>query len=828
MRATMASASWSMARARIGGLVAVACAVLGGAAMITVGVVLAATALTSHAPIERLAAADIVVSARQQHPVVEDVDIPLTERVTVPADTIEQVAEVPGVADVVADVTLDVVLTDTGAPVEVHTWDVAALGDPDLRGTAPLGARSLVVDEQTAADLGIELDDTATLSAYGDPHTVHVTGIVDAPGKGFFVDARTAASWAGREDGAVDLLAVTVAPGVETEEVAEAITSTLAGTDLVVSTGDARGDAESIAGGAARGELLALASSLAGTLLMLIGLITASAMSVSVANQRRDLALLRAVGATPRQVRRLIATQASVVAAVALVPGILLGYLAAGTFSDRLTTVGMIPAEVPLARTPLAAPLVAVVMIVTVQVAARLASFRASRMPATEAVAESQVEPRTPSKVRTVVGLVLIASAVPQSVLPLFWRNETAFVAAVTGTLVAIIGFALAGPVPVRAVTGRVAQRLGTGTGPSTWLAVHHTRAYALRTAGSITVLALAVGLTIAQIASAATFERATADEQETGVVADATVSGTLSDRDLDELAAEPGIDAAVAVEPTTVLRTSTFAGDVSTLPHPALAVGHDAQRVVDPDVVDGDLADLRGNTVALSSAASDGWDAAVGDRVELTLDNGVTAEPTVVAVYERGLGFSEVMMSTDVLTEHGDPRWYAMALVAGDELTTSAWADDHAGVQASSGAALSGGDGEAALQRTINLFVLLPMLLYILLAVANSLSASTGRRRHELATLRVIGMTRRQILSMVRRESVVTAVLAIGVGLVVAALPMSLLGLGFLGEPWPHGPWWMIPGIAAVVVVMATTATGQSARRVLRTPPATVLAAQD
>lgn len=823
---TGGSVAWTMTRARIGGLVAVACAVLGGAVMVTVGVVLAATALTSHAPTDRLTDADVVVTGQQQLPVAEDIDIPLAERVTVPVALTEEVAGVPGVDEVAADLTIPVVLADSGTRVDIHAWDVAALGDPELEGVSPDGATSLVADRATAADLGLRVGDTVRLSVFGDVRTFRVVGVVDAPGDGFHVDAETAADLAGRPDGGVDLLAVTVVPGADAEAVAADVAAAVTDAGLVATAGDARGDTETVAGGAARGELLALAASLASTLTLLIGCIVAGAMSVSVANQRRDLALLRALGATPRQVRRLVAAQASVVAAVAVVPGIALGYLAASAFADRLREVGMLPAGLPVTLTPFAVPVVAALLLMAVQVAARAAAFRASRMAATEAVAESRVEPRTPSRGRAVVGLVLIASSVPQAVLPLFWRNETAFVAAVTGTLVAIVGVALAGPVLVL-LTTRGLARLAGRTGPSTWLAVHHTRAFSRRTAGSVTVLALAIGLVVAQIASGATLVRATTVEHDAGLVADTTVTGSLAQRDLDDLASADGVDAVASVTPTTVLRTSTFAGEPTTTPYPALAVGHDIGEVVDPELTAGDLADLHGETVALSSSTASSWDAEVGDTVEVTLDDGVTSEPTVVAIYDRGFGFTGVMLSTDALVGHGGPRWFDTALVAGDPVAVASWTDARPGVETTPDPVLSSGD-ERDLERTINLFVLVPMLLYVLMAVANSLAASTGRRRHELATLRVIGMTRRQVLSMVRREAALTATLAIGAGLLVAVLPMSLLGLGLVGEPWPHGPWWMVPGIAGLVAVVATTAATGAARRALRTPPATVLAAQD
>ena len=76
---------------------------------------------------------------------------------------------------------------------------------------------------------------------------------------------------------------------------------------------------------------------------------------MAVAGQRRELALMRAVGATPRQIRRLAAAQATVVAGVALVPGVALGYWLAERFRGMLSARGVIPAELPLTVSPLPA-----------------------------------------------------------------------------------------------------------------------------------------------------------------------------------------------------------------------------------------------------------------------------------------------------------------------------------------------------------------------------------------------------------------------------------------------------------------------------------------
>ncbi|MCC3763570.1 FtsX-like permease family protein [Glycomyces sp. TRM65418] len=814
----MAAPTLHMARRRLAGLVAVGFAVAGGAAMITVAAILAETGLTSHIGPERLEAAEVLVAATQSHPVPEDVDPPLPERVPIDADLVDTVTAVPGVEAAAADVAFTARIDEpfTAGAVAGHSWDTAALTGAEVDGRAPAGPDEIVLGDATAHAAGLAVGDTAEVTTPTGTGVFTVVGLTDAPG--LHTDAATAQGLAGLDAHEADVIAVRTEPGADVDAVADALRETLPG--LEVAVGDARGDVERLGDATASADLIALAIAMAGTIVLLVGFITAGALAVAVANQRRDLALLRAVGATPRQVRRLVAAQASAAAAIALIPGIAAGHLLAGGFTGFLTDSGMLPAGLPLARTPISAAIVASLLLLTVQLAARGAAMRASRLPATAAVAEARVEPKAPGRVRTVIGFVLLVMAGAQALLPLVTPGETAFIAAVTATIVAVIGFALAGPVLVGALTRRAARRLDDRTPAPKWLAVQNSRAFARRTAGAVAVLALAVGLTITQVFSQTTYTEVTAAEIEDGATADATVTGPVGAADLAELRDRPGVDAAVGVAPTTVLRVLDDIGSAE--PYAALAFTPGVAAVADLGVVDGDLADLRGDAVAVGADAARLWGVGVGDRLDLVLADGTEAAPEITATYERGLGFGSIVLAADLLA---GPRFYDAVLVAGDPAAVAGWASGVPGLTTAEGAAVPQAPTGMTPDQWISLMATLAMTGYVLLGTANGLVAATGRRRGEFAALRAVGATPRQVRAMVGREALVTAAIAVGAGLAFSVPPMAVLGLGFLGEPWPHGPWWVIPVTAGAAVLLAWAATAIPVRRALAGPPTAALA---
>ncbi len=844
----MAHLALQMARHRVTALLAVAFAVLGGAALVTGIGVLAESGLRSHAPAGRLATADVVVSADQTFRPGGDLPIALPERARVGADWVDRVRRLPGVAVAVGDVSFPAAVVDAhGRTVPAadpsaadpsaadpstagHGWSSTALLDRAVvTGTAPAGDGEVAVDDATASAAGVRPGDRVRVVAAGHPGTYRVSAVVTAASGGgvYFADS-TAMRLTGRDG--VDLIAVRATPGAGAPAAA-AVRDAVRGSGLIVSTGAARGDVEAPGTIAARHLLPVLAGSLAGVTLLVVGFIVAGALAVSIGAQRRDLALLRAVGATPRQIRGLAAGQATVVAAAALVPGVVAGYLLAGQFRAMLVAIDLLPPALPLTVSPLPAVAAVLLSLAVVQVSARCVVRRTSRMPATEAVAQSRSEPRTPGRLRGVVGLNLIILANALAVGPLVARTQIGAAGTATAGIVAAIGLALAGPALLRRAGGALARRLPPGVSAPTWLAVANQHGYALRSAAAVTTLAMAVVFTLTYAYTQTTVTRATSDQVEAGTRADLSITapglGGIPDGLLHRVRDTPGVLAVAPVSTTAVVWPYRLAGDVEAEMSSALVLDPAAPGVLDLDVRSGSTADLTGDTVAVDAEAARTRRARIGSEVSVVLGDGSRVRARVVAVYARGLGFGPVALSRDLAAGHTTTgldqsllvrtdgadatRRGLAALVAGQPGV--AIADDTTGSS-------PGGSGTVAPELWINIAVLGVLLGYLLLGIANKLIAGTVQRREELALLRLIGATTGQIRAMMRREAALTGTAALVTGMVLSVVPLLLLAVGFLGRPWPAGPLWLVPAVAAVVAAVTFLSIELPTRRTLRIPP--------
>ncbi|GHA68027.1 membrane protein [Streptomyces tauricus] len=868
-----------MAGHRITALLAVACAVLGGAALITGTGVLAESGLRSQLPAGRLAGADVVVSSDQSFRPAGDLPIALPERGTVPAALVDRLAALPGVTAAVGDVGFPAAVLDTDGrvvPVEEpqaagHGWSsTKLLTDPKVSGAAPAGAAEVALDSATAEAAGVRAGDRVEVVAAGrSAATYRVTAVVDAPGAGILFADRTAARLSGRgggegndgsgssegtggattggRTGTVDLVGLRTEPGAE-ESVAAAARETIedagkaasggAGADVIVSTGSGRGDIASPGAGAARSLLILLAGSLSGIIMMVIGFVMASALAVSIGGQRRDLALMRAVGATPRQIRRLAAAQASIIAAVAVVPGVGLGYLLAGQFRRMLVDREVIPAGLPLTYSPLPALATVLLLGLAVQVSARSAAWRTSRLPATEAVAESRSEPRTPSKIRIRAGLLLIVAAMTLSAVPLLSRTVLGAAATSMAGIIGAIGLALAGPALVRGIGDTAARRLRPGVSAPTWLAVANIRGYALRLSGVVSALAMAVVFVLTYTLAQTTVMSATAQDNRTGTLAQRSLSapglGGVPAGVLADVTRTDGVRAAAPVSDTTVVWEYEMFGEPEVEAASAMILTPAAPDVLDLGVRDGSLARLTGDTVAVDSEVARSRDAGVGKRIDLVLGDGSRVSPEVVAVYDRGLGFGPVAVSHDLAEGHTTAGLDQRVLVRTDgtdaalrELTELAASRPGLVLEPTdtgSGDSLS----DAPATVWINLATIVVLLGYLLLSIANKLVATTAQRRNEIATLRLNGTTPRQILAMMRREAAVIGVAAVATGVLLSVVPLVLLGVGFLDRPWPAGPVWLLPAVALTVICTAFVTVELPTRQALRTAPAHALSARE
>ncbi|MEU9959410.1 FtsX-like permease family protein [Streptomyces sp. NPDC050982] len=863
-----------MAGHRITALLAVACAVLGGAALITGTGVMAESGFRSQLPAGRLAGAEVVVSTEQSFDSGPDLPIALPERGRVPAELVDELAQLPGVTAAVGDIGFPAALLDGDGrvvPTEDprtagHGWSsTKLLVDAKVDGSAPAGTGEVALDSATAGAAGVRVGDRVEVVVAGRAAAAYrVTALVDAPDAGILFADPTAVRLSGRADGeragTVDLVALCTEPGAEASVAAAARekikdtakgtakdTSTSTGTGtgtnaapagLVVSTGSERGDIASPGAGAARSLLILLASSLAGVIMLIIGFVLASALAVSIGGQRRDLALMRAVGATPKQIRRLAAGQASIIAAVAVVPGVGLGYLLAGQFRRMLVDRGVIPEALPLTFSPLPALATVLLLGLAVQVSARSAAWRTSRMPATEAVAESRSEPRTPSRMRARFGLLLIVAATTLSVVPLLSRTVLGATATSMAGIIGAIGLALSGPALVRGIGDAAGRRLRPGVSAPTWLAVSNIRGYALRLSGVVSALAMAVVFVLTYTLAQTTVMSATAQDTRTGTIAQQRLTapglGGLPAGTLAAVTRTSGVEAAAPVSDTTVIREYKQFGDPVVESGSAMILTPAASGVLDLGVRDGSLAELTGDTVAVSTEVARSPGSGLGSRITLVLGDGTRVSPEVVAVYDRALGFGPLALSHDLAEGHTTAGLDQSVLVRTDG-TDAAQRALTALAAARPGLALeptdtgSGGSlSDAPPEVWINLALIVVLLGYLLLSIANKLVATTAQRQGEIATLRLNGTTPRQILSMMRREAAVIGAAALTTGLLLSAIPLALLGIGFLDRPWPAGPVWLLPAVALTVICTAFITVELPTRQALRTAPAHALSARE
>src|SRR5581483_448673 len=302
--------------------------------------------LRTHAPVERYAAAAAVVTG-QQETGESSHRARLEERARVSSALTARLAAVPGVRTAIGDVSVPALLG--GTSVVVHGWGSAALTPYGLSAGRPPAGPGEVVTSYPAA-LGARL----SLAAAGPARTVTVVGVarsghaVSQQAAIFLTDSE-ATRLAGHP-GLVDAIGVLAAPGFDAARLRAAAGGAQATAGSVqaptggvqVLTGGARGAAEFPDLDRSRTTLIPVIAAFGGLAMFIAMFVVAGTLGLSIQQREREIALMRAVAATPGQIRRMIAWEAAIVAlagsAAGIWPGIVLGrFMAHGLMSHGIT-----------------------------------------------------------------------------------------------------------------------------------------------------------------------------------------------------------------------------------------------------------------------------------------------------------------------------------------------------------------------------------------------------------------------------------------------------------------------------------------------------------
>ncbi|AEV87649.1 permease [Actinoplanes sp. SE50] len=796
----------AMLRRRIGSAIATLLALTAGVALLTAMGALLESGLRYQAPPGQYAGADVVVARHtmaftpEQTGGEETVTVDLPAGGTVPDALADRIRRVPGVATVVADHQVAVVVA---GPATGHGWSSAVLTPYKIiAGSPPAGPGDVVLDARVAG--GAEPGRRTTLLVAGVPQEYLVTGIAEGTGPAsvFFTDARaTALSAAPGRAAAIGVLA---APGVDVHDLAARI-GTLADADGADAySGRNLGRAEHDP--AAPEELLiAVGGTFGGYVALLVMFVVAGTLGLSVRHRRRDLALLRAIAATPGQVRRIIVAESGLLGLISAAAGVPAGLLAIGWAHHQFVDRGFLPASFPMVTGGFSVLIAAGAILVLSMVSGLIAARRVTRIRPAEALGEAAAEPLGGGRVRLVFGVLTLGGAGAAATFAGATSGSTAVNSAIGMLYLFVTAVALLAPWINRVAAHVLGPALRAFWGPSGYLAAKNLKANAKGMTTVLTSLVLSVGFGGSVWFLQDNVQRATVSQNREGTLADVTL---VSPAGLPAAAAAearriPGVRAAVGVQHTSVLTASESAAPVE-----AQAIDPDgADAALDLRVVAGRLSDLGPETVAVSRLQADsaGW--TLGGRATFWLGDGTPVTPRVVAVYERGLGFGDVTLPRQTVTGHtgnalderilirtepGAATAEALATLAtrypGSAIATTVGLNDRLAADLSLGSWL-------------NKLLIGVMVGYAALAAANTMVMAALARRRELSLLRLVGVTARQAKRMVHAEQVGLLGIALVIGGGIAAGTLTTVVGTLTGNLMPY-----VPALGWIAVLGGTT----------------------
>lgn len=844
----MVRVAWQMLRHRPANAIATTIALLLAVAIVTGCGVLLESGLRYHGRTERYAAASLLVARPDLRTVQGHGDnrsvenAPLPERAQVDRRLAPRIAALPGVQAAVPDAATPV---DVDArPASAHPWSAAVLTPFRLRtGRAPHADDEVVLDATLAAATRSIPGSRIRLTLPSGVRSFTVSGIAAPVGARpdqptvFLTGAEARA--AERQPDQADVIGVITQPGVDVGELARSVQALLpkppansdgTGAFPKVYTGADRGLAENPAAGAGREIAIVLPPVFGGSALLIALIVVSGTVGLSVRQRHRDVALLRAIAATPRQVRRLAVRETATLGLLAGLPGLALGIGGARWIRGQFVAHGLTPSSFE-AHVSWIPPLVGCASMLLIAVTASwVAGLRASRTRPVEALAESAVEARRLGIVRGLLGLIALAGGITLSVVTQSVGGDTAAGAAVGVIATLVVAVAFLAPWLIRLVA-RTSGIVLRSFSPTARLATAETAASARALAPVITSLVLAVGLSGSLWFMQTSIEHRAKQESRAGLLATEVVepAGDGLPRNVAAVMAEqPGVIAATAVVRSTMLDehdgsvTLTAQGvDPSTL-----------AATMDLGVTSGNLSKLRPGTVAVDQLTARADHLTIGGQFRAWFGDGTPADLRVVAIYTRGLGWANVTMPIRQLRPHTAGEDSLILLRTEHDRPAGLTDALHA---AAPGATIAGRSSfEAALDKSIkenawaNQMIAAVLVAYVLIAAANTLAISALGRRRELAALRLAGMTRRQLRRMVSLEQAILLVLALAVGGAIAAAALIPIVKAATGTSTPYIPpvGWI--AVIGGTVLLAAFATMVPIQRLLRVNPVAAIGVRE
>ncbi|MFI9239460.1 ABC transporter permease [Streptomyces sp. NPDC053079] len=738
---------------------------------------------------------------------------------------LDQAAKVPGAASATGSVNGFAAIADKDGKLIGQGFSSSganyypAAGGKDPRyplksGRAPQGAGEIALDAKTAERAGYKIGDTVRVSVDGPVLKQKLSGVfttddgnVSAGGSLALFDTPTAQKLYAKpgEFGRIDVKA---ASGTSQTALKASVEKILP-KDAEATTAQELADEQSriIAQGmdGMRTSLLVFAG-----IALFVGIfIIANTFTMLVAQRTKELALMRAVGASRRQVTRSVLIEAFVVGSVAGVTGLLAGIGIGAGLRSLISGTGATIPDGPLVIAPSTILTSLVVGIVVTMLAAWLPGRRAAKIPPVAAMnsvhavatTKSLVVRNSIGGVITAIGAATVLTASSSTMMGL-------------GAGLVLIGVFVLTPLlsrPVIAAAAPLLRPFGMTGKLARQNAVRNPRRTAATASALMIGLTLITGLTvIAGSVQQAIDKMATGSMKADYVVSMASMTPLSTDVEK-KLSTHPDVAA------TSPLRSSW--SSVADERRELMGVnGATIGKLMNLEFTAGSFAGLSGGQVVIDDATARTNHWKVGSSLDVTFEDGKKGSLTVSGVYKGNDLMRGIMVDTKTLTPHQSQIDDRQVLVKTKTGTSEAAKDslakalgDNPAIQIQTKQDIS-----ESISKGINLLLnmlygLLAMAVVVaVLGVINTLAMSVFERRQEIGMLRAIGLDRKGIKRMVRLESLIISlfggVMGIGLGVFFGWAAGDLIKKGLstyeLVLPWERMGVFLL--LSAVVGVLA------------------------
>ncbi|MEH0544799.1 ABC transporter permease [Streptomyces sp. B21-105] len=777
---------------------------------------------------------DVAVTAESQ----PDVGDRIVKTPDLTQALLEQSAKAPGAASATGVVTGFTAIADKDGKLVGGGFQSQGgnyWGEKDARyplesGHAPSGRSEVLIDWRTAERAGYEVGDTVRISVDGPVLSPTIVGVfttddgnVAAGGSLALFDTATAQTLFGKP-GTYDEIDVKAAAGTSQSALKSALDAALPKDRVETTTGRQLADSQAEAISASMSGLKQGLLVFAGIALFVGTFIIANTFTMLVAQRTKELALMRAVGASRRQVTRSVLIEAFVVGTVAGVTGLVAGIGIGAGLRSLLGTLGATVPDGPLVVTPGTVATAMAVGVVITMVAAWLPGRRAAKIPPVAAMSSVHAAATTRSLVlRNTLGALFSAAGVAVVLAATTMDGSAGQAPMGLGAVLLIIGVFILTPLLSRPLIAASAPALRI-FGVSGKLARQNSVRNPRRTAATASALMIGLTLITGMTVMAGSLQKSIDKMASASIKADYVVSmanGNQLSPDVDaKLKTADGVTATSPMrnapgringetEYLTGVNGPAF-GELTDLPmaNGAFTVGG-SQVVVDA-----------------GTAKYNGWKA--GSAFTVHYEDGKSQRLTVAGVYESNELIRGILLDNSALTPHvEDPSDMQVMVKTSDGVSDGT--KDRLEKALGSNPAIKVQSKQDLSDEIAKMFTLLLNMLYGLLAMAvivavlgvvNTLAMSVFERSQEIGMLRAIGLDRRSVKRMVRLESLVISlfggVLGIGLGVFFGWAAGELLGTKMptyeLVVPWGRMAVFLV--LAAAVGILAALWPARRASR--------------